>query len=380
MQKRPAQPAEAILCVVTGALFFGMLGTQLMKHAAHHDFLVFFTQGTIFAEGNADRLYDIPYVQEVQQRIAPQKKLFIPPTRPAFYVPLLAPLGWMSIWPAFTVWLIVQFLGLVAFTWWTQTRFGWGGVAAMSFFFPFAMGILNGQDISFVVLLVLGSWLALEKGRDGLAGALLAGTLFKFHLLMLLVPAMLLRRKWRMFAGYAITGAVEAGISVALAGAWPYIDMLTNGKIDTLSETPEMMPNIYAVLMNLGVDSTPTRIVAILAISVIALFPRSVPNLSFGWFWAAVAGSILVTPHTYSYDISLLLPAFLMLLEVETPSPAKWVAVAAMTVIPYVLVVMGQPWTISPSVFMVIVLLAISGRLPEFRGTCHASSQPLPAQ
>ncbi|MEZ5353168.1 MAG: glycosyltransferase family 87 protein [Bryobacteraceae bacterium] len=379
MKSRPAQPAEALLCVITGALFFGMLGSTLLHHAAHHDFLVFFTQGTIFAEGNVDRLYDIPFVQEVQQRIAPEKQLFIPPTRPAFYVPLLAPLGLMSIWPAFTVWLIVQGLGLLAFTWWTKKRFGWGAVAAMSFFFPFAMGILNGQDISFMVLLVLGSWLAIEKGRDGLAGVLLAGTLFKFHLLMLLAPAMLLQRKWRMFAAYALTGAVEAGISVALAGARPYIDMLTNGKIDTLSESPEMMPNIYAMLMNLGIDSTPARVVGVLAVAALALFPRAVPNLTVGWFWAAAAGSILVTPHTYGYDIALLLPALLMMLQPDSVKPAKWVAVAAMTIVPYVLTVIGPPWTISPSILMLALLLAISGRLPEWGPRREASPQPAPA-
>ncbi|MEZ5402289.1 MAG: glycosyltransferase family 87 protein [Bryobacteraceae bacterium] len=364
MTNRPAKPIEAILCLVTGLLFFAMLGSNLMKHAAHHDFLVFFTQGTIFAEGHADRLYDIPYVMEVQQRIAPDKQLFIPPTRPAFYVPLLAPLGWMTIWPAFTVWLVVQGLGLAAFTWWTKRRFGWGAVAALSFFFPFAMGILNGQDISFLVLLALGSWLALERGRDGLAGALLAGTLFKFHLLMLLAPAMLIRRKWRMFGAYAITGALEAAISVAIAGARPYIDMLTNGKIDTLSESPEMMPNIYAMLMNFGIDSTPARIVVVLAIAAVALFPRDVAGLSHGWFWAAAAGSILITPHTYSYDISVLLPALLMLMQPEAPKPAKWVAVASMTVIPYALTVAGVPWSASPSILLLMIVLALSGRLP----------------
>jgi hypothetical protein len=379
MKTRPARPAEAILWLVTGALFFGMLGAQLFRHAAHHDFLVFFTQGTIAAEGNMDRLYDIPYVQQVQKRIAPEKKLFIPPTRPAFYVPLLAPLGWMTIWPAFTVWLIVQGLGLVAFTWWTKTRFGWGAVAATSFFFPFAMGILNGQDISFMVLLVLGSWLALEKGRDEWAGVLLAATLFKFHLLLLLVPAMLLQRKWRMFAAYSAMAAVEAAISVALGGALPYIDMLTNGKIDTLSESPEMMPNIYAMLINLGIDSTPMRVTGVLAIAAIALFPRPLPTLSIGWFWAAVAGSILVTPHTYSYDISLLLPALLMLLQPDGVKPAKWVAVASMTVVPYVLTVLGQPWTISPSILMLALLAAISGRLPVWGPRTQASPQAVAA-
>jgi hypothetical protein len=380
MAKRPARPIEALLCMFTGLLFFAMLGSNILQHAAHHDFLVFFTQGTIFAEGDAARLYDIPHVMEVQQRIAPEKQLFIPPTRPAFYVPLLAPLGWMPLWPAFTVWLVVQTIGLATFTWWTKIRFGWGGLAAISFFFPFAMGILNGQDISFVVLLVLGSWLALEKGRDGLAGVLLAATLFKFHLLMLLAPAMLIQKRWRMFCAYAAAGAAEVAVSVAIAGARPYIDMLTNGKIDTLSESPEMMPNIYATLTNLGIDSTPARVAMVAAIALLCLFPRTIPAVSHSWFWAAAAGSILITPHTYSYDFSILLPALLMLLQPEAPKPAKWAAVASMTVIPYVLTVLGPPWTISPSLLMIALVIALSGRLPEWKSRVDGAAEPAAAR
>jgi hypothetical protein len=364
---KPTRPVEALVCVAAGLLFYSLLGYSLADQAANHDFLVFYTEGTITAEGNASRMYDIAFVQEVQKRIAPEAKSFVPPTRPAYFGVLMAPLGRLRLWPAFLVWIAAQLAALALFAWWARGRFGWASLAAMAFFVPFGLGIMIGQDSMFVVLLFLGAWLALERKRDGLAGALLAGALFKFHLQLLVAPAMLVQRKWRMLGAWAAVASFEAGVSIWIAGARPYVEMLTSGKLDTLSESPEVMPNVYAMLMNFGLDVAILRVLLVAAVAAVALLPKPAAwqALPQHWFWSAAAGSILITPHAYSHDVAILLPAFLCLVQPGTPKAARIVAMVAMTIVPYIIPMFGEPWSAMPSLVMLAVLAAFTGRLPE---------------
>jgi hypothetical protein len=79
---------------------------------------------------------------------------------------------------------------------------------------------MGGQlsAVGFFCLALAWYWLA--TGRPRSAGAALGLCLYKPTLLVLLVPVLLLARCWRPLAGFALSAAGLAGVSVAAVG-WP---------------------------------------------------------------------------------------------------------------------------------------------------------------
>jgi hypothetical protein len=361
---------EGLFFVCLALVFFGAIASHAARHSQQHDFLGRFTEGTLVWEGNLARLYDVGAQKDVQDRFHPNRLFFIPTTRPAFYALLMTPLAWMPVETGYWVWVGVQTLGLFVLWRWIQGRFGWGPLSAAAFFMPLGHGIVHGQDNVFVALLVLASFTLLEKGRDSQAGAIAALALFKWHLLPLLPLAMIIQKRWRMLAGYSAVGATAAVVSMVLASPRAYLELLTRQDLARLNPAPEMMPNVYGALLNFGASSLQLQIGAALALAVLALRPRPVEGIPFNWFWAAAAGSLLVTPHCYVYDISLLLVPLLMLGFRTAVRSHRILAIAALLPFPYLVLLLPKPWSVMPALIVLMILLALAGRLPE------VSSQP----
>jgi hypothetical protein len=219
-----------------------------------------------------------------------------------------------------------------------------------------------------MLLLMLGSFLLLEKRKDSLAGALVALTLFKFHLLLALPIAMLVKKRWRMALGYAVVATVEVALSVALVGmegVKQYIALLTRKDLETLSPSPEMMINMKALATNLGSSTfwlEGLLIVTVLGIVIVCALKACEDKV---WFWAAVAGSLLIAPHTYEYDAAMLLPAGLLVVFSSAPKALRATAVIILMPAPYLLTLLHKPWAAGPSIALAgfLICLAMANRL-----------------
>ena len=95
--------------------------------------------------------------------------------------------------------------------------------------------------------------------------------LIKFHLILLWPLALLLTKRWRMFAGFSAMAAIEIAISPALGGeqgTHNYVALLTNKSLDRLSPSPELMISQQGLTENLNIHA-PWAMAAILTIVII---------------------------------------------------------------------------------------------------------------
>jgi hypothetical protein len=363
--RNDARFAFAVTLIATGLWL--ALGSNVIGMARERDFLNLYTGGLLARTGHLSDLYDYELQSQTQDRLLGPLPLHMPFVRPPFYAVVMAPVSLLPVKAAFPAWIAVQIAGMVAVWIWAWRRFGSDAQVYCAFFLPTSMGIAHGQDCVVLLLVMLGAWTLIEKGKDGAAGAVLALTLFKFHLFLLLPLAMLLRRRGRMLGGYAAGGAALAVISFALAGSQGilgYIHLLTRKDLGTLSPSPEMMVGMNAIAVNLGMESLWAK-VPLLAIPVaVVIWAALRAKGDLAWFWTAVLGSMLLSPHTYEYDLcALLIPALIAVFR----SSSRVVRVTAATaMIPpfYLFTVAGTPWAIAPSLVVGAFCLALSGLLP----------------
>ena len=163
------------------------------------------------------------------------------------------------------------------------------------------------------------SYYLFEQDRPLLSGFVLGLAFIKPHLMFLIPLVLIIQRRWRILGGLALAGALEVVISVALggfAGAQNYVRFLRVRQHD-LSPTPERMMNVYAIARNLKIDSAAfnTALVLIVLGCVLAICWRG------SWwqgFSAAIIGTLLIAPHTYLYDSTLvILPALLIVFQAQ---------------------------------------------------------------
>ena len=125
-------------------------------------------------------------------------------------------------------------------------------------YFPTATGITHAQDCVFLLALAIGAFVLAERKRDFWSGAVLGLGLIKFHLFLLLPLVVLIQRRFRIFAGYCLTGVVALVIFLVLggfAGMEKYVTLLRRDDLEWLSPSPELMINIQSVAANLGAGS-----------------------------------------------------------------------------------------------------------------------------
>ncbi|MFN7920858.1 MAG: glycosyltransferase family 87 protein [Bryobacteraceae bacterium] len=266
---------EGLAALGLAFVFYIGLSAAMSTGSMYHDYLGRYTEGALVLEGKASQLYDLQAEREVQLRLGSKARYLIPCTRPAFYALLMSPLGLMSVPTGYWVWVLAQSIGAIAAWIWARRRLGWGAASAVALFLPLGQGILGGQDNGFVLALMLAAFVQLERGRHASAGALVAMTLFKSHLLLLLPVAMLLGQRWRMLGGYTAVAAIEVLISAVMASPRSYIELLTRKDLDRLSPGTFSMPNVYAILENLGADHVLLKLACAALIAVLALRPRN---------------------------------------------------------------------------------------------------------
>jgi hypothetical protein len=134
---------------------------------------------------------------------------------------LALPLSALGLERAFYLWFALSVLALVAAWWLAAPSRGWKGslwlIAAFAWY-PVLYGLSLGQPILFVLLAVAACWKLAETGKPYLAGVVLAASLLKPQLVLVLPVVLLLAGHWRIVAGWAVPAAILAGLSLAMLG------------------------------------------------------------------------------------------------------------------------------------------------------------------
>ena len=203
-----------------------------------------------------------------------------------------------------------------------------------------------GQNSLILLVLYTLTFICLKRRQDYLAGVFLGLGLLKYHLVLPFALICLLRGKWRMMAGFALTGSALGALSFATvgsAGVLSYGHLLVD--IARNPESPvywsfnarNIMPTIRGGrrrAVGQGVSSGWINALAALASAGLVLFTarrwRREDRYDDGdslslMFAAALAVSLLVAPHLYWYDLALMLiPLLLVFNSSRWLNDATW--------------------------------------------------------
>ena len=307
-----SRPAAKSTWVVSACflLLWIAVANNIIGRAREHDFLNIYTGASLAWEGKFGALHDAATQLERERQLAPGTVELVPFVRPAFYALLIAPLAALPFRAAFWAWIGLQVAVSIGCCAWAYRRFGADAVLYGCMYAPLAMGILNGQDGAFLLAITIAAY-TLEERNAPWAGAVLGLGLEKFHLFALWPLVLIAARKWRMLAAFAGCGAMLAGLSLWLSGTdgiARYLDLLTRKDLARLLPSPEKNVNLQAILINFGIDSTLAYVLLGGMVAGLAAY-GAVRAPAWRRYGLAIAGSLLIVPHAYAYDASMLLAA-----------------------------------------------------------------------
>jgi hypothetical protein len=338
--------------MLAGTLLYparNMLSLHAPQRYFPPDFMQFYFAGQLAADGRVAQLYNQaahePLVRGVGLR--PEQVGRYPIIRPAFVAYLCIPLTWFSYRTALLLVTLgnLALLGVLAWklpAWFSLPRSWSVGLFA---FYPFVWSIGFAQDILLLTALMAYSLYSVSRGHPARGGILLGLCVFKPHLVWL-VPVAWLAGGKRKAAGWfiatALTLALISFLSVGVNGVREWMGLLQQPYSDY---KPETMGNLRALALHFGPAVAFLAGGLVLACLGLILWRGSwSQKLS-----AAVLAALLLSPHTYSYDFSLL--AVVALLTAHAA-----VRYAVLLPWPYFYPVTDQlPWILGMLAYLVVM-------------------------
>ena len=278
------------------------------------------------------------------------------------YLVALAPLSLFSLHTSFWLWIAGHSLLLVAGWLWASRRLGPDALIFGALYLPTALGIASGQDCVLMLAIGVGFYHLADRQKDFPAGAVLALGLLKFHLLLLLPLAMLVNKRWRMLAGYAITGSLLALSSIALVGfggVKQYVSLLQAKDLQALLPSPELMINLNGLMANMRLESAfVLALLVVLVMGVAMIGVRGAPL--WRWLSVAVVSSLLITHHVYGYDAGIVLLPVWLTMFLSKSLFSRIAALLLATPLVFFVGMAGTPWSILPSMSLLAFLFALA--------------------
>lgn len=333
------------------ALFYllftaGSVWTRGMFGFIGSDYLSFRCSAEIAWSAGFDKLYDLDRQRQCQgtlvEAYAPEPPAAAYAPAPLFYLPAFIPLFMVLLpfgpLPGFIVWTILNAALLLFYLWRFLRALGEGYDRRILFTVLLSapvFGILFFGQISIWLLVFMGEFLlAAMRGEDVFAGLWLGGLLLKPQTLILLLPGLLIGRRFKMLAGFAVTGLILLVLSVSLTGVQGMIDLgqlLLRASGELATTHPEVMMNWRSLAVNLGALMPLERLAWGLSIAgmvltaVVALWlwfrPAASPSPRFVLvLLGTYAATGAVTWHSHT-NLAVALVPLLLFLEVKRCLP-----------------------------------------------------------
>ena len=303
------------------------------------DFASFYTAAEILRDGRGHQLYDLNVQETVQRSVMPEvvreRGGILPYNHPAFEALVFLPLSVFSLHAAYRIWFAINvgslfavigvlrkslpLLGQAPFSLW---------VAACFSFPPIVITLIQGQDSIVLLFLYCMAFIALRREAEFFAGGWIAAGLCKFQVSLPFILPFLLRKCWRIIAGFCFVGTLLTIISLETVGfasvlqypnfVWKLDHDPTFGWL-----VPFRTPNLRGLILSLPLSIYPRWCDALLAIfpgilvvaGALAWRTGSTPNSSslYRAFASNLLISVLLSYHILVHDLSVL---FLVLLLV----------------------------------------------------------------
>jgi hypothetical protein len=364
-------------CLVLAAL----LWTQPQRLVGAADFSAFYNAGRIINEHSPSDLYN----RNLQRQLFAELPPGFDPNQTAhfaytpFFALLFSPLALLPYPIAFLAWTIISLsMFILGFQLvWNASQlpskhYRTGLLMAVSFlpFYAWCLGMAQTSAFGFFFLALA---IYLDHRKHFLSGCALALLLYKPPLLVLLIPMLLITKKWRTLAGFTCAGIVLALISMALiglSGIPSYVAMITGfAKTKAGIPTTGLEIDAYSFFMLLTNNSPRLAIGLVLTLLVIIA-----PLLISSWktnprsAWAtAITWTLVLNFYAIIYDATLLvLPVVLLIALIKVPRGllitlflVRWIETASSEHLRF------QPMTAALIVFGCYVLYALARRQTE---------------
>lgn len=340
-----------------------LVGPHLSYSLQRSDFPNLYCAARMLAEGLGHQLYNAELQRQCQERYIGGMSTFY--IHPPFEALLYLAVAWLPLRRAYVLWslfsLAFLFCGLRHLA---KESLPWDWrlvVGASLAFVPVLLCLMQGQDATLFLLLVILAFSAFRRGRFLAAGCWLGLGLFKFQLVLPMALILIWTHKKEGFEfarGFGLVAFALAGISAAISG-WPVFTVYPKFLMHLLRQTSsgvsvQAMANLHG-LIYLFFHRTQSgwKTGAVLILSCVLLlrtlsmwkqsqraYPRSASSTyEFDFAFAqtvmfALLASFYLNPH----DLSLLLLPIALLLRhismlLSRPGFAKWLVAGLLTIL-----------------------------------------------
>jgi hypothetical protein len=313
--------------------------TRERTRQGYSDFTIFYAAGLMVRQGLVHRLYDDALQFQIQRSFASGVQIRqgpLPYNHPPFEALIFLPLTSLSYAAAYAVWNLINLAILltvlfvlrpyIAILRYRPLWWWWLGTLA---FFPVFVALLQGQDIILLLLLQALTYVSLKRNSDFLGGCWLGLGSFKFHLVLPLMLFLLAWKRKSAVLGFVLTCLGLGAVSIAIVG-WPeatqyphYVlhleKIMGRGAI-----VPADMPNLRGLIEGWSVSHALPGVAHLLtAVSsttlllwVIMKGRRHGDGSDFDLkFSAAIVATLLVSYHSFAYDLTLLILPILLIIN-----------------------------------------------------------------
>ncbi len=319
------------------------------------DFNEFYAAGRLAGTGH---LYDWDALRNVER--AHGNGIEVPTAR----LPVVA-YGFkvLTVFPYDTshwIWFSIGLAALagVAAIWPSASRPGM--FLALVWSIPAVFILLFGQDVPLWLWFFATGLVLLGRNRPWAAGVAFSLCICKYHLAVA-VPLMLVARKsWKTLLAAAAVGSVLLAASFAIEGPhWPhqYLEIL---RLPSLSPEPTCMPSLHGLSAWLPWGGAVEAVLAAGAVLLLWAALRKSASLGMAGALTAATG-VLLGRHVYAGDCVLLVPLSVLILQRESnPTWLKLWAGLALSPIPFLLLMFGQPYQ-GQAIIVGFVIAALIG-------------------
>lgn len=228
----------------------------------------------------------------------------------------------------FSIWSFINIIGTVTYLYFFMRRnkyvISWQIIILVLIALPVVLNIIFGQ-INLWLLIAFGeSIIALRRKHDFVSGLWLAGLLLKPQTLILLIPGLLIAKKFKVlsgfFSGAMLIGLLSLSISGTVAFTGPYQTI-----ISWPTQLGESGMSLFALMANLNkgipISISWSVIILVTLLTIIVIIwlwlpkqsPLSDENLEMTFF-ASFAAACIISPHSNVHmAIPLLAPGLAML-------------------------------------------------------------------
>ena len=307
------------------------------------DFLPFYVSAQLIAQGRAGELYDLRAAANeieaiVHHASGPQQTRILLPNLYGPQVGLVfAPLARLPFWTAAWLWVVLSMLIfsaciLVLWKACLSLRPHAGLVAISAIAYPPLWHFFLRGQISVVALACFtGGFLALRARRTWLAGIALGFLIFKPQFLMAVPLVLLLGRAWKVLAGLVVSAAAQLAFARLYFGAavmhayfdtmWHMSRWIGAAELNLAPIQMHSLRSFWTLVIPWPHAALAIYILSsVFVVAMTAAVWKSSSPLALR-FSALTLAAVLVNAHLFVYDLLVLAPVLLLLVDWTLANP-----------------------------------------------------------